>query len=73
MKSIKLTFIREDDAHDMYHSTAIQSMIASKDISVSYNNTHPNELIINSMSHMIKECLRPCLILHIFIVFIIRR
>ena len=46
MKSIKLTFMREDDAHDMYHSIAIQSMIASKEISVSYNNTHPNDLII---------------------------
>lgn len=46
MKTIKLTFEREDDAREMYYSTTIQSMIASKDISASYNNTHPNDLII---------------------------
>lgn len=47
MKTIKFIFEREDDAHDMCHNSTIRDLAANKEISISYNNMHPNELIIN--------------------------
>ena len=47
MKTIKFIFEREDDAHDMCHNSTIRDMAARKEINISYNNMHPNELIIN--------------------------